>query len=101
MIVYNVTLSINPELETEVLTWLEKEHIPEVMATNLFLNHNMFKILESPRAQTHNSYAIQYHLESWEKFDEYTNEHADKLRTKTQEKFGDNVLAFRTFLEKI
>ena len=101
MIIYNVTLSINPEIEIEVLRWLMDEHIPEVLDTGLFLEHHIFKVLESPRARNHNSYAIQYKLESWDKFDAYTNEYAAALKAKTQEKFGENVLAFRTFLEKI
>ncbi|MDA0777974.1 MAG: DUF4286 family protein, partial [Bacteroidetes bacterium] len=36
MIIYNVTLSIHPEIEQEVLLWLKEIHIPEVMQTNLF-----------------------------------------------------------------
>jgi hypothetical protein len=101
MIIYNVTLSIHPQIETEVIAWLKSEHIPEVLATGLFIEHKIFKVLESPRAPMHNSFAIQYILESWDKFDEYTEKHAPALKAKTQEKYGDNVLAFRTFLEKI
>jgi len=101
MIVYNVTLSIHPEIEIEVIEWLKEEHIPEVLATGLFIEHKIFKVLETPRALTHNSFAIQYLLESWDKLDEYNEKHAPALKAKTQEKFGENVLAFRTFLEKI
>lgn len=100
MIIYNVTLSINPDLESEVIRWLKEEHIPEVMETGLFLEYHIFKVIENPEDRKHNSYAVQYKLETWAHFNTYTLEHADKLREKTQLKFGDNVLAFRTFLEK-
>lgn len=101
MIIYNVTISINPKIETEVLTWLKEIHIPEVLDTNLFIEYNMYKIVEDPVAKTHNSYAIQYHLESWDNFQEYSEKHAERLKGETAQKFGENVLAFRTFLEKI
>jgi hypothetical protein len=101
MIIYNVTISINPELEQEILTWLKEEHIPEVMETNMFLEYNMYKVVENHVEKTHNSYAIQYHLESWDKFDEYIANYAEELKEKTQKKYGENLLAFRTFLEKM
>ena len=101
MIIYNVTLSINSDIEASVLSWLKDTHIQEVMSTGLFISNNMFKIVENHTERTHNSYAIQYTLESWEKFEEYSSKHAAELQLKTKLKFGDNVLAFRTFLEKI
>ena len=101
MIIYNVTLSILPEIETEVIEWLRDEHIPEVMDTKLFVSHSMFKIIEDPVSKSHNSYAIQYTLDSWNDFERYQKEFATALRNKTLAKYGENVLAFRTFLEKI
>lgn len=101
MIIYNVTLSINPAIETEVLQWLREEHIPEVMETGLFISHDMYKIVEDHISRTSNSYAVQYKLETWKHFEIYTLECSEGLKQKTQDKFGENVLAFRTFLEKI
>lgn len=101
MIVYNVTLSIMPEIENEVVAWLKNEHIPEVMETDLFVEYKMFRIVEDPIAKTHNSFAIQYTMLSWEDFETYNEKHAQILRDKTKKKYGERVLAFRTFLEKI
>ncbi|MDB4162101.1 DUF4286 family protein [Bacteroidia bacterium] len=100
MIIYNVTLSINPTMETSVIQWLKEEHIPEVLETGFFLGHDIFKVIENPKDRKHNSYAVQYKLESWAHFNTYALEHADRLKEITQQKFGENVLAFRTFLEK-
>ena len=41
MIIYNVTISIRPDLEGEVLAWLKNEHIPEILETGLFVEHHM------------------------------------------------------------
>jgi len=101
MIIYNVTICIRPDLEDEVLDWLKNEHIPEVLETGLFLEHHIFKIFESSDRPTHNSFAIQYHLESWQQFKEYEANYATALKQKTEAKYGENLLAFRTFLEKL
>ena len=101
MIVYNVTLSIHPEIEKEALTWLKEVHIPEVMETGLFVASNIFKVLEHPQGKSHNSYAVQYTLDSWVKFSEYEEKYAEVMRAKTKEKYGEHILAFRTFLEAI
>lgn len=101
MIIYNVTLSIHPEIEQEALVWLKEVHIPEVMQTGLFVSSNIFKVLEHPESEKHNSYAVQYTLDSWSSFSEYQEKHAEHLRAKTKEKYGEYILAFRTFLEAI
>ena len=101
MIIYNVTISIRQDLEGEVLAWLKNEHIPEILETGLFVEHHIFKIFESSDQPMHNSFAIQYHLESWQHFKEYEANHAPALKEKTLAKYGENLLAFRTFLEKL
>lgn len=100
MIIYNVTLSINPTVETEFIDWLKNVHIPEVLDTQLFVSGELFKVFERPSSNQHSSYAVQYRLESWGHFNQYQLEFAAGLQQKTREKFGENVLAFRTFLER-
>ena len=67
----------------------------------LFLNNAIYKIIENPIERKHNSYAIQYKLDSWDKLDHYFKNYAPKLQAITKTKYGENVLAFRTFLEEI
>jgi hypothetical protein len=100
MIIYNVTISVNPKLEEEILEWMNEVHIPEVLNTKCFLSANMFRVYENPTTKISNSFAIQYALESWEKYDDYQSKFASQLQQKTKEKYGENILAFRTFLEK-
>lgn len=101
MIIYNVTISIEKGVEQEVLAWLKESHIPEVMDTRKFLEVKMFKILDTPNQDLYNSFAIQYTLDNWEEFEDYQQKHASRLQQKTKDKFGDKVLAYRTFLESI
>lgn len=100
MIIYNVTLSVDPSIEKEFIPWLKEVHIPEVLETKLFIQAEFFKVIQDVANKTSNSYAVQYRLESWEMFDAYQRKHAKALQQKTLEKYGDKVLAFRTFLEE-
>lgn len=99
MIVYNVTLSIDPAREQEVMHWLQTEHVPEVLDTGLFLQVECFKVFERP-GMPHNSYALQYRLSDWSDYSKYLDTFAAALQAKTRDRFGEHVLAFRTFLQK-
>lgn len=100
MIIYNVTLSVEPGIEEEFIPWLKEVHIPEVLDTGLFIKAEFFRVIQDMSSKTSNSYAVQYRLEDWGKFDLYQKEHAKALQQKTIEKYGEKVLAFRTFLEE-
>jgi hypothetical protein len=46
MIVYNITIKITPEIETDWLHWQKQEHIPEVMATGNFTHFHFYRLLQ-------------------------------------------------------
>jgi hypothetical protein len=98
MIIYNVTLYIEPAILSEYLNWLKNEHIPRVMATNLFEKYRILKVLTELDGEVE-SYAIQYELPTMAHFERYEKEFAPALRAETVEKFGEQVTAFRTLLQ--
>jgi len=101
MIIYNVTCNIPETLEEEWVHWMKNIHIPEVIATEKFTGFKMLKLLSSVEGNEGINFAIQYYCHSLEDYESYISEHAEALRNKTLEKFGDQVLAFRTLLEEI
>lgn len=98
MIIYNVTLYIEPTILSEYLDWLKNEHIPREMATNLFEKYRILKVLQAMDSETE-TYAVQYELPSMAHFERYEKEFAPALRAETIDKFGEQVVAFRTLLE--
>jgi hypothetical protein len=98
MIIYNVTLYIEPAILSEYLNWLKNEHIPRVMATNLFEKYRILKVLTELDGEVE-SYAVQYELPTMAHFERYEKEFAPALRAETVEKFGEQVTAFRTLLQ--
>ncbi len=61
MYVYNVTVNVDDAVAEEWLLWMKRVHIPQVMATGLFTDFNMFRIMDRQEDETGITYAIQYH----------------------------------------
>lgn len=98
MIIYNVTININHESHDEWLMWMRERHIPDVMATGLFTEQRMLRLLgdEDSGGVT---YAIQYTCRTLADYETYRDHHASPLQKEALQKFGDRFTAFRTLLE--
>ncbi|GMQ31417.1 DUF4286 family protein [Algoriphagus confluentis] len=100
MILYNITINVTPDIEEDFLSWMRSTHIPEVLETGIFHDHKFLRLLhESEDGST--NYCIQYFTHSMEQMMEYEKKHAALLRAKTQERYRDKAVAFRTLLETI
>jgi len=100
MIIYNVTVGVDRKIEQDWLVWMREIHIPDVMRTNMFLGHKIYKILTADTEETV-SYAIQYSAASLNEIERYLEEFAPALREEVNKKFGEQQAAFRTLLEEI
>jgi hypothetical protein len=100
MIIYNVTVGVDKKIEQDWLVWMREIHIPDVMRTNMFLGHKIYKILTTDTEETV-SYAIQYSAASLNEIERYLEEFAPALREEVRKKFGEQQAAFRTLLEEI
>lgn len=94
MYIYNVTINIEEVVHQKWLTWMKKEHIPEMMATGKFTKALMSRVLiqEEMGGIT---YSVQYHTKDKETLQRYYNEDADDLRKKSNP-FKGKMVAFRT-----
>ena len=98
MIIYNVTVNIDADVHTEWLRWMREDHIPQVMATGLFLDSRMARVLADDDGYT---YAIQYTCADMTTYELYRDQHAARLQGETQQRFGGRFAAFRTLLEVV
>lgn len=100
MILYNVTVSIDENIESEWLDWMKNDHIPKVMDTGMFVERKIFRLL-SHEQEGAITYAIQYFADSINHIQEYQARFAEKLQEEHTLKFKDKFVAFRTMLEHI
>ncbi|MFZ9660242.1 MAG: DUF4286 family protein [Chitinophagaceae bacterium] len=98
MVIYNVTLKVSWSIHENWFTWMKEKHIPEVMQTGMFIEHKMMRLLDIDEEEGP-TYAVQYVAESRDKVDEYVSVFAPELRKDLINRFGDNVIAFRTLME--
>lgn len=100
MILYNITFTVNNEIEEDFVNWMKETHIPDIFATGLFIEHKFFRLLNSPDDQVTN-YSLQFYAESTKKLIEYEGRFAHALRYETQARYGQKALAFRTLMELV
>jgi hypothetical protein len=99
MILYNVTVSIDEQIKTEWLAWMQEKHIPDVMQTGMFMECRISRIHAEEEGGL--AYAISYLCKDKETYDRYQEEFAPALQREHGEKFAGKFAAFRTLLEVI
>ena len=100
MIVYNITIKIEPGIEDEWVRWQQDEHIPDVMSSGRFSEYKFYRLLE-PVDMEGPTYVVQYVASSLENYQQYLDENASSLRRKALEKWGDQFIAFRTVMQVV
>lgn len=100
MIIYNVTININHDVHDNWLEWMRTVHIPDVLATGMFLESKMLRLLGDEDSGG-TTYAIQYTCATMEDYEKYKENFAPALQKEVNEKYKDKFVAFRTLLETI
>jgi hypothetical protein len=100
MIVYNITIKIEPAIEAEWINWQKLEHIPEVMATGFFTNYKFYRLLDQDE-EDGITYIVQYFTPSIENYNKYIQQSAPLLRQKALDKWGNKFIAFRTIMQLV
>ena len=98
-LLYNVTISIEPEVQKDWLTWMLETHLREMLATGCFLGFRFCQLQSTEDMGP--TYTVQYELASEKEFQLYEKEHAPGMREKGLKKFGTKALSFRTTMNVI
>lgn len=100
MFIYNVTTKANRSIAAAWLNWLKEEHIPDIISTGCFSHAVILHLLEADDEEGI-TYAVQYHCESKAFYNRYLDKHAGEMRKKVIDKWGDNVIAFRSVMQVV
>jgi hypothetical protein len=99
MIIYNVTVSIDPSIQEDWLTWMRSNHIPDVMATGCFRESRISRVHGEEEGGV--TYAITYVCPSEDLLKEYEVKHAPGLQADHSKRYQGKFAAFRTKLSII
>lgn len=100
MLIYNVTIKIDWSIEKDWTGWMLDEHMPEVVATGCFESSRLLRLLEVDETDGP-TFAAQYIAESKEAYNAYIQQHAPAMRKKVTEKWGNQLVAFRSLMEVV
>lgn len=100
MILYNVTVKVDPEVAQEWLEWMRRVHIPEVMATGYFESYKLLHLYGHDDEQGI-TYAVQYRCKDLDTLQRYQQTEAARLQQAHAERFKGRYVAFRTILEEL
>jgi hypothetical protein len=99
MLLYNVTIGVDREIETEWLLWIKQYYLPSAMKTGAFLDFKIYKVL-THEDEGSVSYSIQYFSDAIEKIVYYLNNEGKVLVEEHRALFRDKHVVFNTLLEE-
>ena len=100
MLLYNITTKVDHAISDQWLQWQKEIHIPEIMATGLFYEHRIYRLLEQDDTEG-KTYVTQFFTDSEKNYKDYILHFAPGLRKKAIVKWSDQTVAFRTLLENV
>jgi hypothetical protein len=100
MFIYNITIKVNNSIAQEWMKWQMEEHVPEIMATGLFTEFKIFRLLDQDDYEGP-TFVFQYYADERKKYDRYIREYAPRLIEKAFQKWGNGFITFRSLLERV
>ena len=88
MVLYEVTLQVEPQLAIAVEEYMRQRHIPDIFATGCF-SRIRFSLAASNRFRT------SYQADGQADLDRYVREYAPRFRAEFQTRFPDGVTLTR------
>jgi hypothetical protein len=79
---------------------MKNEHIPAVTSTGCF-THTVFVRLLEIDEEDGPTYAVQYHAADKANYERYIAEFAPSLRKETTDRWGNQIIAFRSLMQHV
>lgn len=100
MLLYNVTITIDLDVAAEWLQWMKETHIPDVMATGMFVSYRLCRLTTHEHKDAE-IYTAQYMVKDMEHLLRYQREFAPELQKDIKARFDNRYAIFRTVMEVI
>lgn len=100
MYIYNRTTNISEEAHDKWLAWMQKTHIPAMLATGKFSNAKLVQVLVNEEMGGI-TYSEQYTCKSSEKLSAFYKEYKSQFEKEINQLFKDQFVSFETELKVI
>ena len=99
MIIYSVTVIIEPAVEQEWLDWMQRVHVPDVLRTGCFTQCNIGKAIELDDGEP--TYVLQYKCASAAEYHRYRDNFAPALQKDHTDRYAGRFRASRQLLDEL
>lgn len=99
MIIYSVTISIEPSIESEWVDWMNQVHVPDVLRTGCFSACHFYKVLGSEGAER--TYVLHYNCPSLDEYHRYRDNFAPAIQKEHSDRYAGKFRGSRQLLEEI
>jgi len=99
MFLYNITYSIDRDVEIEWLDWMKRVYLPKVMATGYFEGYKIYRLLNVKEEGI--TYSIQFSAKELSRIEQYLEKEAPILIEEHNQRYRYKHVAFRTLLQEI
>src|ERR1041385_3338467 len=99
MILYSVAVTIEAAIEGEWLDWMQRVHVPDVVATGCFEEATIYRLSEPKSDEP--TYVIQYRCSSMQEYQRYRDDFASALQKEHSSRFNGHFRASRQILVEI
>jgi len=100
MIIYSISVVLDPSILDKWYQWITETHIPEVLATGYFEKAYLMELLDPENDEGWSTFNIQYESLTMDNLKSYLEFKAPELRKHQEALFGEHIHAFRTVLTR-
>lgn len=100
MLIYNVTITIDNDIEQDWRTWMIETHIPDVMMTGMFVSYRLNRLLNHEHTDAE-IYTVQYLVKDMEHLQRYLEEFATPLQKDHKKRYDGKYAIFRSVMEVV
>lgn len=100
MYIYNITTKLLHSIHADWVNWMKEEHIPAVMQSGCFTGYKFVRLLEVDE-EDGPTFAVQFSASTKADYDRYINEFAPALRQDTFNRWGNQVISFRSLMQVV
>lgn len=96
MVEYHVVVSIQKDVESDWLQWMQDIHIPDVLHTGYFLEATLLQEYEPPNTADHTIYHVRYLCSSHQQWEDYQKVAAPALQAEHRQRYHGRFQASRS-----
>ncbi|MEO8112692.1 MAG: DUF4286 family protein [Ginsengibacter sp.] len=100
MLIYNVTIKIDNNIESDWITWQKDVYIPAVMRSGFFYDSQFSKLISHQDADG-KTYVVQFYAKDDDAFENYKARHAGESNDLLSARWGNKFVVFESLLAAV